>query len=211
MLVVGYMASGAAETSAAYRVGFNQGLGQLGYIEGSNVAITYRYAEGHYERLPAFAADLVERRVAVIVAAGGSAPGLAAKAATATIPIVFQTGSDPVADGLVSSMNRPGGNVTGVTRVTAILASKRVGLMLDLIPKTKAIAMLVNPNQPIANWQVQEMNEVARSFRLTLQVLKAGTEQELDFAFATLVRQAAVPSSSPMTPFSSTGASKSLA
>jgi putative ABC transport system substrate-binding protein len=174
-------------------VGFNQGLGQLGYIEGSNVAITYRYAEGHYERLPAFAADLVERRVAVIVAAGGSAPGLAAKAATATIPIVFQTGSDPVADGLVTSMNRPGGNVTGVTRVTAILASKRVGLMLDLIPKTKAIAMLVNPNQPIANWQVQEMNEVARSFRLTLQVLKAGTEQELDFAFATLVRQGGGP------------------
>ena len=193
MLVVGYMASGAAATSAAYRVGFNQGLGQVGYIEGSNVAITYRYAEGHYERLPAFAADLVERRVAVIVAAGGSAPGLAAKAATATVPIVFQTGSDPVADGLVTSMNRPGGNVTGVTRITAILASKRVGLMLDLIPKTKAIAMLVNPNQPIANWQVEEMNEVARSFRLTLQVLKAGTEQELDFAFATLVRQGGGP------------------
>jgi putative tryptophan/tyrosine transport system substrate-binding protein len=201
MPVIGYMASGAAESSAAYRVGFYQGLGQVNYSEGRNVAITYRYAEGHYERLSAFAADLVQRRVAVIVAAGGSAPGLAAKAATSTIPIVFQTGSDPVADGLVARMNRPGGNVTGVTRVTAILASKRVGLLLDLIPRTTAITILVNPNQPIADWQVQEMHEVARSFRLALQVLKAATEQELDAAFATLVRQGGGPLLAANDPF----------
>jgi len=192
--VIGYMASGGtAETSAAYRAGFYQGLRELGYIEGQNVAITYRYAEGHYERLSAFAADLTKSRVAVIVATGGPAPGLAAKTATSTIPIVFQTGSDPVADGLVASMNRPGGNVTGVTRLTAAVGPKRVELVRDLIPGTTAIAVLVNPKEPIANLQVKELSQTASSLKLAIQVLNAATEQELDSAFATLVRQGGGP------------------
>jgi putative tryptophan/tyrosine transport system substrate-binding protein len=189
MPVVGFLHSVSADVMASHALAFRRGLAETGYVEGQNVAVEYRWAEGRYDRLPALAADLVRRRVAVIAAGGTAAPALAAKAATSTIPIVFQTGSDPVRDGLVASLNRPGGNVTGVSRLSFALAPKRLELLHELVPKATAIAFLVNPTNPVAPSQVQEIREPARSLGLQIQVLEANSERQLEIAFETVVQQ----------------------
>src|ERR1035437_7979322 len=191
MPVIGFLDSGEPAGMEANLTGFRRGLSETSYTEGQNLAIDYRWAEGHLHRRRALAADLVRRPVAVIAATRTSAPGLAAKAATSTIPIVFQTGSDPVKDGLVASLNRPGGNVTGASRLSTDLIPKRLGLMAELVPKMTAIALLVNPagHQSVA--QVHEMQEPTRALGLQLHVVNASTEHELDTAFAAIVQSGA--------------------
>src|SRR5439155_10139533 len=153
------------------------------------VAIEYRWAEGHYERLPALAADLVGRKVDVIASTGGVTPARAAKSATSTIPIVFVTGGDPVGDGLVASLARPGGNLTGVSFLIVELERKRIELLSELVPQAMVIALLVNPNSPNAEPVIRDVQEAARAKGVQLHVLKAGTESEIDGAFASLVQQ----------------------
>jgi putative ABC transport system substrate-binding protein len=190
MPVVGFLDSAAPEVQALQAPSFLRGLGEVGYVEGRNVKIEYRLAS-RYDQLPELAADLVRRQVAVIAAMAGSAPGLAAKAATATIPIVFQTGSDPIKDGLVTSMNRPGGNVTGVTRMGTAVEPKRLELLHELVPKATAITFLVNPLNPAADSQILEMQNAARSLGLKLNIVNASTEREVDAAFTTIVQEEA--------------------
>jgi putative tryptophan/tyrosine transport system substrate-binding protein len=187
--VVGFLHLGSPENSGQVAA-FRRGLAETGYVEGRNVAIAYRWAEGKYDRLPALAADLVRSQVTVIAACATSAPGLAAKAATSTIPIIFQTGSDPVQDGLVASMNRPGRNVTGVSRLAVTIEPKRLELLHELSPKATVIGLLVNPTNPRSELVVQQIEEAARALGLRLHVLKVSTEGELDGAFASLVQLA---------------------
>jgi putative ABC transport system substrate-binding protein len=182
--IVGYLDLGSRGPSTKFAAAFRQGLSETGYVEGRNVAIEQRWADGQYDQLPILAADLVRRQVTVIAACGTSAPGLAAKAATSAIPIVFQTGGDPVQDGLVSSMNRPGGNVTGVSRLSVALEPKRLELLREFVPSATVIALLVNPINPRSELVVQHMQEAARTLGLRLQVIKANNEGELDTAFA---------------------------
>jgi ABC-type uncharacterized transport system substrate-binding protein len=187
MPVIGYL-----DMQASVNPGiapFRRGLSETGYVEGRNVAIEYRWAEGKYDRLPALAADLVRSQVAVIAACATSAPGLAAKAATSTIPIVFQTGGDPVKDGLVTSMNRPGGNVTGVSRLAVTIGPKRLEMMRELSPKATVIGLLVNPTNPRSELVVQQIDEAARALGLRLHVSKASTEGELDSVFRDIVQE----------------------
>jgi putative ABC transport system substrate-binding protein len=166
--------------------GFKAGLAETGYIEGKNVAIEYRWAEFHYDRLRALAAELVSRHVAVLVAGGGTA--LVARAATSTIPIVFVEQSDPVDINLVASLNRPGGNATGVTTFAVELDAKRLELLHELVPKASVIGLLLNPDRATAQPQARGAQEAARSFGLQLQVLSARTEQEIDETFAKFVQ-----------------------
>ena len=187
--VIGFLNPATITANPGNREGFRRGLADAGYVEGRNVAIEYRWADGRYERLPALAAELVRRQVAVIAAVGSSAPGLAAKAATTTIPIVFQTGADPVEDGLVASMNRPGGNVTGVSRMNVALDPKRLELLHEVVPKVGVVAFLVNARSPRADHQIQLMQQPARSLGLKLVIAKVGAASELDTAFATMVQQ----------------------
>jgi putative tryptophan/tyrosine transport system substrate-binding protein len=183
--VIGFLHSGSASPPHA---GFRQGLNDAGYRDGRNVVIEYRYAEGQYDRLPALAADLVRRQVVVLGASGGVHTPLAAKAATATIPIVFAIGSDPVKFGLVASLNRPGGNVTGVSFFTAELEPKRLGLLHELVPRLDAVAALVNPTNANAENQTRELKEAARTLRLQLHILNASGERDFDAAFASLIQ-----------------------
>ncbi len=166
---------------------FRQGLSETGYVDGQNVAIEYRRAEGQFDRLPALAADLVARKVDVIVTQGGDASSLAAKNATSTIPIVFSTSTDPVATGMVASLARPGGNLTGVSLMQAELMTKRFELLLELVPQARVIVLLVNPDDPYTERIIGHMQEAMRAKRVDLRVLKARTESETDAAFATLV------------------------
>jgi putative tryptophan/tyrosine transport system substrate-binding protein len=186
MPVVGYLGSRSAESDAPFLGAFRQGLGEVGYVEGRNVRIEYRWAEAQLRRLPALAADLVQLRPAVIVTAGGPAAP-AAKAATSSIPIVFSTGSDPVGVGLVASMNRPGGNLTGVTNFSRALGSKRVELMRQLLPKASALAVLANPDSPDAAYQTMDVQAAARAVGWEVLVLNAHTDREIDSAFASMV------------------------
>ncbi len=189
--VVGFLDRGSAAGMAANLAGFRQGLAETGYSEGKNVAIEYRWAENHSDRLAALAAELVHLPVAVIAATRSSAPALAAKAATSTIPIVFQTGSDPVKDGLVASINRPGGNVTGATRLTTELVAKRFEIISQLAPKATAIAMLANPNGVQTALQVEQMQKATQERGLALHVAQASDDQQLDAAFAAIAQSGA--------------------
>jgi putative tryptophan/tyrosine transport system substrate-binding protein len=168
---------------------FHEGLKESDYVEGLNVAVEYRWAEGQYDRLPALAADLVRRQVSVIVS-GGSAPAvLAAKAASTTIPIVFTTGADPVRVGLVASLNRPGGNITGAYMFTSGLEAKRLGLLHEIVPKVTTIAVLVNPNYSDAESQLRDVQEAAARLGVQLVVVRANAENDFDTAFSTVVQQ----------------------
>jgi putative tryptophan/tyrosine transport system substrate-binding protein len=188
--VIGFLASFSA--NARFVAAFNQGLKELGFIEGQNVLTEYRYAGGHYDQLPALAADLVRRQVTAIFATGSDGPGLAAKAATSTIPIVFASGGgDPVQGGLVASLNRPGGNVTGISVITTALLPKRFEQLHQLVPKAKVIGVLVNPNYPDASFQIRELQEAASTSKQTITIASASTESDLVAAFATLVQQGA--------------------
>ena len=186
--VIGFLSSASPAQWTSFVAAFRQGLNEGGYIESKNVAIEFRWAEGHYDRLPALAADLVRRQVAVVVASGGTGPALAAKAATSTIPIVYTGVADPVGTGLVASLGRPGGNVTGVSMFALELDAKRTELLHELVPKATVIALLVNPEVRSAESNVRAVQEAARSLALPVHVLRARTEQEIDAAFATLVR-----------------------
>jgi len=186
MPVIGVLSATSPSPSGPFMRAFRQGLSEAGYVEGQNVAIEYRWAEGHYDRLPALAADLVGRKVDLIVA-NNPPPALAAKNATSTIPIVFRGGADPVADGLVPSLARPGGNLTGVS-IADDLTAKRLELLSELVPRARVIALLVNPNSPAAERVIRDVQEAARTKGLQLHVLKAGTESEIDIAFASLVQ-----------------------
>jgi putative tryptophan/tyrosine transport system substrate-binding protein len=184
MPVVGFLNGGLADAYATLAAAFVKGLGEAGYVEGRNVAIEFRWAEGHNERLPALAADLVNRQVAVIAATSTPAV-LAAKDATTSIPIVFETAADPIKLGLVTSLSRPGGNLTGVTQLSAETVSKRIELLHELFPDAHSLALLVNPGNPvIAESASSEASAAAGKFGLKLEVLKAGTDAELDAAFA---------------------------
>ena len=185
MPVIGFLAIASPVPAAPFLAAFRQGLGETGYVEGQNLAIEYRGAEGRYDRLPALAADLVGRKVDVILAQA-DVSALAAKSATSTIPIVFVAG-DPVAVGLVASLARPGGNLTGVSILTIELIPKRFELLSELVPQAKSIALLVNSNNAYAERVVRDVQETARAKGLQLHILKAGTESEIDAAFTTLV------------------------
>ena len=189
--VIGYLHNATSGTAAHFVVAFRNGLKESGYVEGQNVAVEYRFAEGQYDRLTALAADLVQRRVAVIVASGGDPPALAAKAASATIPIVFGCSSDPVKLGLVASLSRPSGNATGVYVFTSIMAAKRLELLGELVPQAAVLAALVNPGSPSAVTQSEDLQEAARVRKQKLIVLEASTESDINLAFATLVQQRA--------------------
>jgi putative ABC transport system substrate-binding protein len=189
MPVVGFLGSESPALFAAPLRVFLQGLSDAGYVDGRNVAIEYRWAEGHNDRLPALAADLVRRQVRVIAAPGTTPAALAAKAATATIPVVIFTAADPVKLGLVASLNRPGGNVTGMTSLGLELAPKRLELMHELIPTATVMALLVNPSNPaIAVPVAKEASAAARTLGLQLQIVRAGTERDFDPVFANLVQ-----------------------
>jgi putative ABC transport system substrate-binding protein len=189
MPVIGVLSANSASTSSGPFMGaFRQGLSEAGYVEGQNLAIEYRWAEGHYDRLPALAADLVGRKVDLIMASNPPS-ALAAKSATSTIPIVFRHGGDPVGDGLVASLARPGGNLTGVSQLgDEGLTAKRLELLSELVPRAGVIALLVNPNNSTAERVIQEVQQAARAKGVQLHVLKASSESEIDTAFASLVQ-----------------------
>jgi len=190
MPVVGFLSGQSADTSAFLVDAFRQGMKETGYVEGSNVAIEFRWAENQIDRLPTLAADLVSRKAAVIAATGGggTAASLAAKAATTTIPIVFTSGVDPVKIGLVASLNRPSGNVTGITFLALALDAKRLELLQELVPKVTAVAVLLNPTFPDAADHLREIQEAARTIGERVTILNASNVPEIDAAFETLVQ-----------------------
>jgi putative ABC transport system substrate-binding protein len=188
--VIGMLNGGMESANAFMLTALHHGLNEIGYVEGRNVRIEYRWAEDHQDRLPTLAADLVHRRVAVI-AAGPTAAALAAKAATTTIPIVFQTGRDPVADGLVASFNRPGGNITGVSQLALELGAKRLDLLHKLIPNAGRVAVLAFPQTLVSREQVADLQKAAQAVGVHLPVLNIGDDRDLEPAFASLVEQRA--------------------
>jgi putative tryptophan/tyrosine transport system substrate-binding protein len=191
MPVIGFLHSGSANTFASELAAFRQGLKDGAYVEGQNVTIEYRWSDGRFERLPDLAADLVRRNVSVIAATGGHVSTLAAKAATATIPIVFTSGSDPVKAGFVASMSRPGGNITGSSFFVADLGPKTLGLLHELVPKATMVALLVNPKSPEAEHQPAELQRAARALGLEVEILTASSAQEIDQAFVVLTERRA--------------------
>jgi putative ABC transport system substrate-binding protein len=191
MPVIGVLNAASPETNASNKAAFLQGLKEIGYVEDQNVAIEDHFADFRNERLPALAADLVRHRVNVIATFGGPAAIFAAKAATATIPIVFASGGDPVGLGLVASLNRPGGNITGVNFLINALGSKRLELLLGLVPTAAAIGFLVDPSNPNTGPETEDMQDAAAALGRKLIIVKASTEREVDAAFASLVQQRA--------------------
>lgn len=189
--VIGYLANASPAGFATFVAAFHRGLSEMGYVEGRNVAIEYRWAEGQHDRLPGFAADFVRRQVAVIMATGGTAPAIAAKAATATIPIVFTGGSDPVRRGLVANLGRPGGNATGVVNISTELTAKRLELLRELVPTATMIAVLSNPASPDAEAQVIQVQEAARIVGQQIHVVAARNEGDFDAAFGAAVQRRA--------------------
>jgi putative tryptophan/tyrosine transport system substrate-binding protein len=188
---LGYLSPRSSGVDTEIVQAFQQGLRETGYSEGKNITVEYRWAEGRYDRLPALAHELVERQAAVIVTTGGSQPARAVLAATSTIPLVFASGSDPVAEGLVKRFDRPDGNATGVHAFTASLGPKRLQLLRELVPNARTIAFLVNPSSQGAEVQITHMRDTARSIGQTIMILNASTENEIDLAFATLVQRGA--------------------
>jgi putative tryptophan/tyrosine transport system substrate-binding protein len=189
MPVIGFLGSESLNRWAGRMRAFHQGLSETGYVEGRNVAIEYRWAEGHNDRLPALAADLVRRGVTVIAAPGSTPATLAAKAATSTIPIVFWIGSDPVELGLVASLNRPAGNLTGVTTLNHGLVAKRVELLHEVVPQASSIAVLINPTSPtLTKTTIEDAQTAAHSVGFDLHILKASTESDLDAVFANVTQ-----------------------
>jgi ABC-type uncharacterized transport system substrate-binding protein len=184
MPVIGYLAGGSG---GSFEAGFRLGLSETGYVEGQNLVIEYRYAGSRYDRLPALAADLVGRKVDVIVTSGGTPPARAVKDATSTIPIVF-VGGNPVADGLVASLARPGGNLTGMVFMTSEMMPKRLELLSELVPQAGVIALLVNPNNSIPELLMRDVQNAAHAKGVQLYILEAGTDSEIDAAFDTLVK-----------------------
>jgi putative ABC transport system substrate-binding protein len=184
--VIGFLNASSPDLYAHLVRAFHRGLNETGYVEGQNVAMEYRWAEGRYDRLPALAADLVRRQVAVIAA--NSAAAVAAKAVTTTIPIVFDTGFDPVQLGLVTSLNRPGGNLTGVSNLNVQLGPKRLELLRELVPTAAIIALLINPTNPNAETLLRDHQAAARTLGLELQVVRASTERDIDTTFASLTQ-----------------------
>jgi len=188
--VVGFINGGSADGSARYAAAFRKGLNESGYVEGQNVTVEYHWLEGQYDRVPALAADLVRRQVAVIATPGFTPAALAAKAVTATIPIIFSVAEDPVRLGLVASLARPGGNATGINIFTQEVAAKRLRLLHDLVPKAVRIAVLVNPAvASIAEFTIRDVQEAAPTIGLQIQFLNASTIGEIDVAFAALARE----------------------
>jgi putative ABC transport system substrate-binding protein len=186
MPVIGYLSAGSPESDNTIRANpFRQGLNETGYVEGQNVTIEYRWAQGQYDRLPALASDLVHRQVTVIAAAG-IPPTVAAKAATSTIPIVFVLGIDPAEFGLVAGLNRPGGNITGAAILSVELSAKRLDLLHELLPTASVVAALVNPTNPRTEPETRSLQDAARSLGLQLHILPASTASEIDAAFGTL-------------------------
>ena len=186
--VIGFLSSASPDEYAIRLRAFRHGLNEAGYVEGQNVTIEYRWAEGHYDRLQALAAELVHRQAAVIVAGGGTPSAVAAKAATPTIPIVFAVAVDPVMFGLVASLSRPGGNLTGVTDMNVDVGPKRLQLLHELLPTATVIGILINPTSPLAEPFLQSLQPAARALGLQLQALSASSERDFDMAFATLVQ-----------------------
>ena len=191
MPVIGFLSSRSPGESAGVVAAFRSGLRENGFVEGQNLAIAFRWAEGRYERLPALAAELVGLPVTLLFAAGGPPSALAAKAATSTIPIVFSASSDPVRLGLVPSLSRPGGNITGMSTLTTPLGAKGVALLKELLPKAAVVAYLVNPSNPSSALELKEALAAADTLGIQLRVLNASTEGELDAAFAALVKSRA--------------------
>ena len=189
MPVIGFLEPRSPDTIADQLRAFRQGLKDTGYVEGENVAVEYHWAENQPDRLPALAAELVRRQVAVIVAAGGTASALAAKSATTTIPIVFIVAEDPVGVGLVASLARPGGNLTGINFFSAELVAKRLELLRELVPAATRVAVLVNPAGPGHEITLRDVEPAARAMGLQIQVLNASTSSEINAAFATFVRE----------------------
>jgi putative ABC transport system substrate-binding protein len=190
MPVIGFLSARSAADSARVMTAFRQGLSDAGYADGRNVVIEYRWAEGRYDRLPGLAAELVSRPVAAIVTAGNGA-AVAAKTATSTIPTVFIVGTDPVEDGLVTSLARPGGNITGVTLVTSELGAKRLGLLREVVPAANVIAVLLNPSSPTAQRQSRDMEAAAHSISQGIILLNASDDREIEKAFSTLAQRQA--------------------
>jgi putative ABC transport system substrate-binding protein len=188
MPVIGFLCSASEAAWAPYVSSFRQGLSERGYHEGRDIAIEYRWADNKLDRLPAMVADLIARRIAVFVAGGGAAPAIAAKKATTTIPIVFAHGSDPVKSGLVSSLNRPGGNVTGVTFLATALVAKRLGLLRELVPGATNIAVLFNPENSEASAILGDLRDATGKLGVTPLLLNARQERDFEAAFATLVK-----------------------
>ena len=188
MPVIGFLNSASPTAWAHLAAAFLQGLGEMGYVEHRSVGIEWRWAEGRYERLAALAADLVRRQVAVIVATGGLPANFAAKAATKDIPIVFSTGEDPVKTGLVASLNRPGGNLTGVNLFVSQMEGKRLGLLRELVPTAALIGVLLNPTNPPAESQLRDVQEAARAIGQQIHIVHASSERDFPAAFATLAQ-----------------------
>jgi putative ABC transport system substrate-binding protein len=187
MPVIGLIGTASRESEARL-IPFRQGLKEAGYVEGQNVAIEYRWAEGHNDRFPALVADLVRREVTVVVSLGGTPGALAAKAATTTIPIIFQAGVDPVAAGLVTSLSRPGGNLTGISQLLTATVAKQMEVLHELVPKASVIALLVNPTNSIfSEALLRDLMAAARTLGLQLHVLQASSERDFDTAYATLL------------------------
>jgi putative tryptophan/tyrosine transport system substrate-binding protein len=187
MPVIGFLNVTSPGPLAPYLAAFRQGSTETGYVEGQNVMIEYRWAEGHLDRLPALAADLVHRKVGVIASTGATAPALAVKRATSTIPVVFLIGSDAVEQGLVATLARPGGNLTGFTLLGGELTAKRFELLSELVPQAHVIALLVNANDPAAERTGRDMQKAARTKGVQLHILKVGTASEIDTAFTSLL------------------------
>jgi putative ABC transport system substrate-binding protein len=191
MPIIGWLSSRSAADSASALEHFQKGLAEAGYVEGRNVAVEYRWADGQFDRLRALAEDLVRRRVVVLVAVGGGQTPHAAQAATSTIPIVFGIGQDPVKAGLVANINRPGGNVTGATFFTALLGAKRLGLLRELVPGAEIVALIANQNSAQGQRQILDVREAAQQLGQRLVILKGGSDAELEASFASLVQQRA--------------------